>query len=433
MRESEDINEIPKSNNQKSGGEQRALSKNENTADTKNEKQALGTASGETFYTAQFGLLCISSFLFFSSFSMILAELPSFLSSLGGKEYKGLIIALFTLAAGLSRPFSGKLTDTVGRIPIIVFGAVVCFLAGFLYPLLLTVSGFLFIRFIHGMSTGFTPTGTAAYVADVVPVNRRGEAMGIFGLTNNIGAALGPAVGSYIALHYPIEIMFYCSSAFAILSILILVKLKETLPKQQRQRFKWSLLRINRHEIIEPRVLAPSITFLLSVVSFGIILTVIPDFSDHLGVPNKGLFFTVFTFSSLGIRFVAGKVSDRYGRVEVIKVGVVLQMIAMGIVGMAGTTWVLLLGGVFFGVAVGIVSPTIFAWTIDLSKEEARGRALATLYIALEAGIGLGALVSAWIFANNPANFKWAFWLGCLTAALAFLYLQFGVKKSDMT
>lgn len=386
----------------------------------------------ESFYTAQFGLLCLSSFLFFSSFSMILAELPSFLTDLGGKEYKGLIIALFTLAAGLSRPFSGKLTDTVGRIPIIVFGAVVCFLTGFLYPLLLTVGGFLFIRFVHGLSTGFTPTGTAAYVADVVPISKRGEAMGIFGLTNNIGTAIGPAFGSYIALHYPIQYMFYCSSGFAILSILILMKLKETLPQQQRQRFRWALLKINPRDIIELRVIAPSITLLLSVFSFGIILTIVPDFSDHLGIQNKGLFFTVFTLSSLGIRFMAGKVSDRFGRVEVIKVGTLIQVLAMVIVGFATTPWMLMLGAVFFGIAVGIVSPTTFAWTIDLSKDEARGRALATLYIALEAGIGIGALLSAWVFANNSANFPWTFWLGAISAFSAFCYLQFGVKKKDM-
>ena len=52
---------------------------------------------------------------------MIIPELPAFLTSLGGEDYKGLIIALFTLTAGISRPFSGKLADTIGRVPIILF------------------------------------------------------------------------------------------------------------------------------------------------------------------------------------------------------------------------------------------------------------------------------------------------------------------------
>ena len=73
-------------------------------------------------YTIGFWLMCLSSFLFFLSFNLLLPELPDHLTRLGGGEYKGYIIALFTLTVAISRPFSGKLADTVGRIPVMVFG-----------------------------------------------------------------------------------------------------------------------------------------------------------------------------------------------------------------------------------------------------------------------------------------------------------------------
>jgi MFS family permease len=76
----------------------------------------------QPIFTLQFVLLCLSGFLFFGSFNMIVPELPSYLDSMGGGDYKGLIIALFTVTAGLSRPFSGKLADKVGRIPVMVVG-----------------------------------------------------------------------------------------------------------------------------------------------------------------------------------------------------------------------------------------------------------------------------------------------------------------------
>ncbi|WP_416866517.1 MAG: hypothetical protein ACMVP2_02035 [Imperialibacter sp.] len=56
----------------------------------------------QKIYTWQFMLLCFSSLLFFSSFNMIIPELPAFLTSIGGGDYKGLIISVFTLTAGLS-------------------------------------------------------------------------------------------------------------------------------------------------------------------------------------------------------------------------------------------------------------------------------------------------------------------------------------------
>src|SRR5690606_1322846 len=112
-------------------------------------------------YNNQFWLLCISSLLFFASFNMLIPELPGYITSLGGPEYKGLIISLFTITAMISRPFSGKLSDSVGRVPVMMVGSLVCFLCSMLYPLLSTVAGFLFLRLFHGFSTGFKPTGQA--------------------------------------------------------------------------------------------------------------------------------------------------------------------------------------------------------------------------------------------------------------------------------
>jgi MFS family permease len=175
--------------------------------------------SNTSIYNPQFILVCLSSFLFSSSFNMLIPELPAYLSSLGGAEYKGLIIALFTLTAGISRPFSGKLTDKIGRVPVMAIGSIVCFACGFLYPILTSIAGFLLLRLFHGFSTGFKPTATAAYVADIVPSEKWGEAMGIHGLFFSTGMAIGPAIGSAITLHYSINVLFYCSSLFAFLSI----------------------------------------------------------------------------------------------------------------------------------------------------------------------------------------------------------------------
>jgi MFS family permease len=376
-----------------------------------------------SFFTLDFFLLCMSSFLFFSSFNMIIPELPAYLTSLGGEDYKGLIIALFTLSAGLSRPFSGKLADKVGRIPVMMFGASVCFLVGLLYPLLSFVGGFLFLRFAHGFSAGFTPTGASAYVADIVPFQKRGEAMGIQSLFGSLGMAAGPAIGGWIASIWPIEILFYCAAFTAIFSILILMKLKETL--EEKEPLRLALFKLDRTEIIEKRVLLPSIILFLSVFSFGVVLTLVPDLSAHLGIKNKGLFFAVFTLSSLGIRLLAGRTSDRHGRVAVMRVASAVMVLAMCAVAFAESKAVLLGSGVLFGAAVGMYSPTTTAWVVDRSLDRFRGRALATMYIFLESGIGVGAVISGWLYANNPENFRMVFLASGAVAFLAFLILIF--------
>ncbi len=375
-------------------------------------------------YGLQFWLLCLSSFLFFASFNMIIPELPDYLSSIGGEDYKGLIISLFTVTAAISRPFSGKLADTMGRIPVMVIGAVVCFISGLLYPVAGSVFAFLLLRFFHGFSTGFKPTGTSAYLADIVHFNRRGEALGVLGVSASVGMATGPAIGSFLADIYSIDFMFYCSSAFALLSVLVLVGMKETLAHPVR--FHAGLLRIHRKEILEPRVFAPSIVMMLSVFSFGVNLTILPDFCGFVGIENKGLVFTYFTLASIFIRFLAGKASDKYGRPNVLKISTFGIAVAMFYMGFADTPLELSIGAVMFGLSAGMNAPAAFAWTIDLSHHAHRGKAMATMYIALEIGIGLGALTSGWIYSNDPTRFPWVFGVAAIASLTACLYLIFG-------
>ncbi len=378
-------------------------------------------------YSRNFWLLSFSSYLFFSSFTMIIAELPAYLARLGGIEYIGLIVALFTLTAGLSRPFSGKLTDKWGRIPVMIVGAVASAIAGLLYPVLATVWGFLFIRLIHGFSTGFKPTGTSAYIADIVPPNKRGEALGISSFFGTIGMASGPAIGSTIYVHFGINTLFYCCTAFAIGSVLILIGMKETLV--EREKFSFSMLKIKRADIYEPAVIEPAIVMVLTTFCFGTLITLSPDFSVYLGIENKGLFYTFFTGSSLLVRIFGGQMSDKFGRKKVLYASTSMLFVSMVVIGLSQTPTQFFVGAFMFGLGYGLNSPTLFAWTIDLSPEKTRGRGISTLFIFLEVGIGLGALISGTVYQGMTDRFPMIFGVAGFFSLLALFYLTFFTSK----
>lgn len=372
-------------------------------------------------YTAQFWLLCFSSLLFFASFNMIIPELPGYLETLGGADYKGLIIALFTITAMISRPFSGKLADTIGRIPVIIFGSIVCFICSLMYPVLAFVAGILSIRLVHGFSTGFTPTGQTAYLADILPLERRGEGMGILGTASMLGMAGGAALGGTIATYAGLNAVFYCSAAFALASSIILLGLKETLP--HKSKIHPRLLKVKWEDIFEKRVIAPCVVMVLSAYAFGAVVTMIPDFSEVVGIRNKGLLFTYFTFASFSVRFIGGKVSDVLGRKRVLIVSVFLLTIAMVAMAVAASKTALILSVVLYGFAQGVTSPTLLAWATDLSDPERKGRGVSSLYIFMELGIGSGAFISGLIFANQDANIPGTFLVCAALGGLAVVYL----------
>lgn len=362
---------------------------------------------------------------------MMIPELPDYLSKMGGQAYIGYIISLFTLTAGFSRPFSGKLTDSIGRVPIMAFGSIVCFVCGAIYPFIHTVAAFLFLRFIHGMSTGTKPTATAAYVADIIPEDRRGEAQGMLGIFTATGMSISPTLGGYLVEWFSSDVLFFTSSAFALLSILILVNMEETLPKTQKQPFSFKLFKIGWQDVFEPKVFPTFLVMLLVSFSSGVILTIVPDQTKLLGISNKGIFFSIYTVASLVVRLFFAKTSDKLGRVPVLKISCIILVFAMLVLGVSHQLWAFILASILFGFSWGFNTPTLTAWTIDLSDEHYRGRAMATMYIALEAGIGLGALFAGKLYQGKIENIAMSYYLAAFLALAGFIYLSFAGKRHE--
>ena len=335
------------------------------------------------------------------SFNLIIPEMPDYISGLGGEDYKGYIIGVFTIAAALSRPLSGKLADRIGRIPVMVFGGLVCVVISFLYPVFATVLGFIMLRLFHGLSTGFMPTGTVAYLADIIPSDRRGEAMGLLGVMNNVGFMAGNALSSKLTNAIGIQNVFYVAGILAIISVAVVFRMKETV--EQKEKFNFKSFIIKWEDVWDNRTLRPAIVMVLTITMFGTLLTIIPDYSKHLGIDNKGLFLSIMTVSTIVTRVFTSKLSDKIGRAKSCIGGTAFWVISAALLSVVNIN-TFYLAGITCGIASGINSPAIFVWAVDVANGVRTGRAMATLFLSLEVGISFGAFGSAKIYSNVKEN-----------------------------
>ncbi len=362
---------------------------------------------------------------------MIMPELPEYLASMGGEKYLGLIVGVFTLSAAASRFWSGRLADKIGRVKVILFGSVVTMLCGSLYIFTTTISAFFILRFIHGFSTGWRPIGSTAYLTDIVPISRRGEAMGYLGVAGSTGMALGPALGSVLTEEVSIDSMFIVSSIIGLASLILSLKLPESLPNPEK--LKWAHFNLFKGQVMDLSSMPASVVTFFDVFAFGVILTLSPIHVDNIGFTYKGSFNLTFVLVSMVMRLLAGKSSDKYGRIKLIKIGLVITAIGLLIIGYADTILMVSIGGVVYGIALGINRPTIFAWTADLSPPKNIAASMATMLLALELGIMGGAMISSEIYDGNPENISHAFELSALMCGFALIYLfyyQWKLKKN---
>jgi len=368
-------------------------------------------------YPKSFWIMCLGAMSFFLSFNLILPELNAELRSRGGADYIGWLIPAFSFSALIARPFSGWITDNLGRKVAMIGGCLFCIVAGCFYPWVGTATGFLVVRAIHGFSTGFTPTGFTAFTADVVEESHRGRAMGWQGMFNNLGTTIGYALGALIAQYCGIDWMYYVSAALATTAWMMFMQLPETRMESHRRKFKFSL-----SQLFYWPAWKPSLIMFLVCISLGSILTVMADFTLALGYANKGLFLSIYIGVSLLFRLVSGRVSDLLGRAWSTAIGTFSQVLSMAILGymaielnhqtMTGCKDCATLGfgwfglaAVFYGIGQGFNAPSLFAWASDTAAAQHRGRALAMLFMFLELGIIVGGLTANYFIQGISWNY----------------------------
>ena len=360
-------------------------------------------------------------FFFMTSFNLILPELNNYISILDGADKKGLIITLFTISAAISRPFSGKLADTIGRKKVIYLGIICSFFIMLIYPFSYSVLFFLILRFLHGFSAGFAPTGATALLTDLIPEKSRGHAMGIWGTFISLGIGVGQTLGSWIYLSFGFTILFLIGALFSLIAFILVFWIKETLVNQQKFNFK--LLRISWKDVFEPNVLPAAFVMLLSAMCSGMIFVLTPDLSTYLGISNKGFFFGIYVIATILIRLLTSSLSDRIGREKTLLIGCFILVISMLLVGTSNSIVSYIFAAIIFGIATGITSPTMFAWTADLSHEDRRGVGAGTMFIALEFGIMFGALLTLVSYDSTKSTIFLTFLIGAMMATIACIYL----------
>jgi MFS family permease len=157
---------------------------------------------------ARLFVLMATAFMDMVGLLMIIPLLPFYVKTLGGSGIDvlgihfgigtvvGFIIAAFTVAQMLSAPMWGRLSDRVGRRPIVLIALAASGIAylifGFANSLLL-----LFLSRIVQGAGGGTVGVIQAYVADLTTPKDRARALGWLSATTNLGVALGPVFGSF--------------------------------------------------------------------------------------------------------------------------------------------------------------------------------------------------------------------------------------------
>lgn len=342
--------------------------------------------SPERLLSQAFAFLWAATFFVFLSFYLLLPVLPVYALRQGTRESAvGLIIGVFALTSMTLKPWAGWALDWRGRRGILLAGAAIFCLASLGYPLARSTAALLLLRVFHGAGMGLFPTAGTVIVADLAPSDRRGEAMGLFGMAPNLAMAVGPPLGVLLEAGLGYPGFFLVGAVLAGIGTGLALLVPETGHPADPPPFR--LVRL-----LAPSALQPALITLALFLTYGAVISYLPLLTRARQIGNPGAFFALMALGLLAVRTWAGQLSDRAGRRAVVLPSLVVVAAAMMLLATAASARAIYLAGLLFGVGVGSAQPTLMAWATDLVPPADRGRSMATVYTAWELGIGAGSI-----------------------------------------
>jgi MFS family permease len=376
-------------------------------------------------YSPSFYLVIAANFFFFASFQWTYVTLPGYIEQLGGDAAEiGLAIGLSTLSAVLLRPGVGRLVDRWGRKTALMVGAVLFVLEPILYTLTTSVWPFLSVRLLRGLGIAAFTTAYTALIADLAPPARRGEAVGLSGVTNNVGMLFAPALGALVLAWSGYTVHFLASAAIAAGSLLAILLVKEPQRREGNDNATPGFWQVARQR----PVWVASLGSTGLAVAYGAVLSFLAPFAAERNLTAAGGYFTAFALAVIVTQASAGWVSDRVGRRTVAIPGLAIAALAVVGLVMARSNGALLLTGAGLGLSWGLVRASLDTTVVDAVPAGQRGTALGFLYTCFDAGIGIGSFGLG--LAAEAKNYPAAFFLAATWAVVALAgYLLWGRRS----
>lgn len=338
-------------------------------------------------WTKDFIFLAIANLLMAIAFYFMLPILPVYLvDKLGATRSEiGLVLSFYTIAALIIRLFSGWAIDTYGRKAIYLTAFFLFSLTFISYPFAYTILLFLLVRFSHGLTWGVLTTSSSTIAVDIIPSARRGEGIGIFGLSMTIGMAIGPMLAIFITGDSRYFLLFI--SAISITTVGFLLALMVRYPKFTILKSARSL---TLKGLIEKSSLPISLTMMLIMFTYGGLLSFISLYGKEIGIENSGPFFLIL---SLGIgisRILSGRVFDRSGPKAISMIGLLSLLIGFPLLGFLNSSIGFHISAAILGLGFGVIMPTFQTMINNMVQPNRRGAANSTFFTAFDLGIGLG-------------------------------------------
>jgi predicted MFS family arabinose efflux permease len=352
-------------------------------------------------FTPRFFLMCGFSFTVFLSAFQLLPVAPYRILALGGSAaVAGLFLGFLTYSSAITAPVTGALVDRLGSRLILIISSVAITLFSLIYAVLPSYPLMLMLVVVHGLFWSGLLSASSTYAASLVPVSRRAEGLGYWGLSTVLAVSVAPSLGLWVYSHGGWTAMCLEAAGLNLMMGAIAWRLPtETTAAGPRP--------VEVRTLLEWRVLAVSGALFLYSFGYGGLTSFIALYTDANEVRPRALYFTVFALAIVFTRPFVGRFADRTGYRRVFLPAVALVVVAFSLLAIGGNRTLLVASAVLFGTGFGSAYPAFLGHVLKFVDENRRGAAFGSIIGMFDTGVGTGSIAMGWVVEHLGYRAAW--------------------------
>jgi multidrug resistance protein len=349
-------------------------------------------------------VIFLTVFIDLLGFGIIIPLLPFYAEHFGASALVvGLLSTSFSLMQFLFAPFWGRLSDRIGRRPVILIGLMGSALSYAMFALAASLSALFFARCLAGIA-GANVSTAQAFIADVTTPENRARGMGMIGAAFGLGFIFGPAIGGFLS-HWGYAAPAWFASAISLANFgLALMLLPESSPDAGERLSRASAGRLDGFRRALTRRHLPQV-----LVVYFLVLTAFASFEATFALYAERRF--AFTTVTIGYMFawvgvvlatvqgvLVGRVVKRVGEARLVPIAIGIIASALVLVAFAGSVPALAAAVGLLALGMGFNGPSMLSAISQLAHPADRGGTLGVSQSLGSLARILGPVWGGWAF-----------------------------------
>ncbi|WP_237049427.1 MFS transporter [Lentibacillus amyloliquefaciens] len=370
-------------------------------------------------------------FLVMAGFGIIIPVLPFYAEELGASPAElGLLMAVYSMMQFIFAPMWGRISDKIGRKPVIMVGIFGLSLSFFMLALSTTLWMLFIARIIGGFLSAANMPTVMAYVADITTEEDRGKGMGIVGAATGLGFIFGPAIGG-VFTNINLEAPFYIAGILSLMTLLLVFGiLKESIHLSEnktsaKKASTWGAV------LRDPLAILYFLQFFISLSLSGLEATFAYFAADKAGLDavTLGYIFMIMGLASAAVQGSMGKLTKKFGEAAIIQGGIVVSAIGFGLILFTQNFTTAAIFLAVFGVGNGVIRPSVSSLLTKISK---MGYGAATGYLSSFDSLGriIGPVLGGALYSIAIGL---PYISGIFLSILAFVLFRIYSSKANLT